>query len=131
VHVVCCWYRAQQSLVLTSTLVNHLVKTPKFCMSIMLSHPHTVPLVLLPCCCRSVCGAPQASSGSSEVDPRPGLVRPDVALMCVHGFGGGVFAWRHLMQPLADAVGVRVVAFDRPGFGERPCSLHPHSERTA
>lgn len=54
-----------------------------------------------------------------------------VAIMCVHGFGGGVFAWRHLMQPLADAVGVRVVAFDRPGFGESPSSLHIHTGHTA
>jgi hypothetical protein len=41
----------------------------------------------------------------------------DCAVVLVHGFGGGVFAWRHLMQPLAAAVGARVVAFDRPGFG--------------
>lgn len=45
-------------------------------------------------------------------------VRPDVAIVLIHGFGGGVFAWRHMQQPLADAVGVRVIAFDRPGFGE-------------
>jgi pimeloyl-ACP methyl ester carboxylesterase len=40
------------------------------------------------------------------------------AIVLLHGFGGGVFAWRHVLEPLAAAVGVRVVAFDRPGFGE-------------
>jgi pimeloyl-ACP methyl ester carboxylesterase len=45
-------------------------------------------------------------------------VAEDVAIVLVHGFGGGTFAWRHVLQPLATAVGVRVVAFDRPGFGE-------------
>lgn len=51
------------------------------------------------------------------------LVPSDVGILLVHGFGGGVFAWRHLLQPLADAVGVRVVAFDRPGFGEHMLAI--------
>lgn len=51
------------------------------------------------------------------------LVPSDVGVVLVHGFGGGVFAWRHLLQPLADAVGVRVVAFDRPGFGEHMLAI--------
>lgn len=41
------------------------------------------------------------------------------AIVLVHGFGGGVFSWRHVMQPLADAAGIRVVALDRPGFGKQ------------
>jgi hypothetical protein len=41
------------------------------------------------------------------------------ALVLVHGFGGGTFAWRHVMQPLADCTGLVVAAADRPGFGER------------
>lgn len=40
------------------------------------------------------------------------------AVVLVHGFGGGVFSWRHVMAPLAAAAGVPVVALDRPGFGE-------------
>ena len=45
-------------------------------------------------------------------------VSPDeTAIVLVHGFGAGVFAWRHVMQPLADAAGCRVIAFDRPAFG--------------
>ncbi|KAG2496113.1 hypothetical protein HYH03_005716 [Edaphochlamys debaryana] len=35
----------------------------------------------------------------------------------VHGFGGGVFAWRHVMEALALQCHCRVVAFDRPAFG--------------
>lgn len=39
------------------------------------------------------------------------------AVVLIHGFGGGVFAWRHLMRPLAEINGCRVVALDRPAFG--------------
>ncbi len=35
----------------------------------------------------------------------------------IHPFGGGAFSWRHIQQPLADACGLPVLAFDRPGFG--------------
>ncbi|WCJ40635.1 alpha/beta-Hydrolases superfamily protein [Euphorbia peplus] len=38
-------------------------------------------------------------------------------IVLVHGFGGGVFSWRHVMGPLARQVGCRVAAFDRPGWG--------------
>eukprot|EP00887_Chlorella_sp_A99_P006244 scaffold3.g6244.t1 len=50
-------------------------------------------------------------------------------VLLLHGFGGGTFAWRHVMQPLADACGARVVAIDRPGFGltSRPCVDHATS----
>jgi pimeloyl-ACP methyl ester carboxylesterase len=35
----------------------------------------------------------------------------------IHGFGAGVFAWRRVGPALAAALGMRVVALDRPGFG--------------
>ena len=38
-------------------------------------------------------------------------------VVLVHGFGGGVFSWRHVMGPLARQMGCTVVAFDRPGWG--------------
>lgn len=38
-------------------------------------------------------------------------------IVLVHGFGGGVFSWRHVMGVLARQVGCTVVAFDRPGWG--------------
>lgn len=45
-------------------------------------------------------------------------------IVLVHGFGAGVFAWRHILQPLAQKCGCRVIAFDRPGFGasSRSCT---------
>ncbi|KAF8406989.1 hypothetical protein HHK36_006110 [Tetracentron sinense] len=38
-------------------------------------------------------------------------------IILVHGFGGGVFSWRHVMGVLAQQVGCTVAAFDRPGWG--------------
>lgn len=49
----------------------------------------------------------QAGEGQSEV-----------GIVLIHGYGSGVFAWRHIMWPLARATGCRVLAFDRPAFGE-------------
>lgn len=46
-----------------------------------------------------------------------GLRYEQQGIVLVHGFGAGVFAWRHIMQPLAQKCGCRVIAFDRPGFG--------------
>lgn len=40
-----------------------------------------------------------------------------VGIVLVHGFGGGVFQWRHVMGVLSRQVGCTVVAFDRPGWG--------------
>lgn len=42
---------------------------------------------------------------------------PSFAVLLIHGFGGGVFAWRNVMVPLAETCRCRVVAFDRPAFG--------------
>ncbi|KAH7686614.1 Prolyl aminopeptidase protein [Dioscorea alata] len=39
------------------------------------------------------------------------------AVILIHGFGGGVFSWRHVMDVLARQIGCTVVAFDRPGWG--------------
>lgn len=40
-----------------------------------------------------------------------------IGIVLVHGFGGGVFSWRHVMGVLARQVGCTVAAFDRPGWG--------------
>ncbi|XP_078432325.1 uncharacterized protein LOC144703905 [Wolffia australiana] len=40
-----------------------------------------------------------------------------LGVVLVHGFGGGVFSWRHVMGPLSRQIGCTVVAFDRPGWG--------------
>lgn len=39
------------------------------------------------------------------------------AVVLVHGFGGGVFSWRHVSSLLARQLGCTVMAFDRPGWG--------------
>lgn len=39
------------------------------------------------------------------------------AVVLVHGFGGGVFSWRHVSNLLARQLGCTVMAFDRPGWG--------------
>ena len=39
------------------------------------------------------------------------------AVVLIHGYGGGVFAWRNVMKPLAETCRCRVIAFDRPAFG--------------
>ncbi|GJN18228.1 hypothetical protein PR202_gb05368 [Eleusine coracana subsp. coracana] len=39
------------------------------------------------------------------------------AIVLVHGFGGGVFSWRHVSNLLARQVGCTVLSFDRPGWG--------------
>lgn len=39
-------------------------------------------------------------------------------IVLVHGFGGGVFSWRHIKETLAMQCHCRVIAFDRPAFGE-------------
>ncbi|KAL0704237.1 hypothetical protein Bca4012_070662 [Brassica carinata] len=44
-------------------------------------------------------------------------------VVLVHGFGGGVFSWRHVMSPLANDLGCVVTAFDRPGWG---LTARPH-----
>lgn len=46
----------------------------------------------------------------SEVNSQFGIV-------LVHGFGGGVFSWRHVMGELSRHVNCIVAAFDRPGWG--------------
>ncbi|GMH14275.1 hypothetical protein Nepgr_016116 [Nepenthes gracilis] len=41
-------------------------------------------------------------------------------VVLVHGFGGGVFSWRHVLGTLASEIGCPVAAFDRPGWGLTP-----------
>ena len=40
-----------------------------------------------------------------------------LGIVLVHGFGGGVFSWRHVMGSLARQSNCTVAAFDRPGWG--------------
>lgn len=54
------------------------------------------------------------NSGTVEHDLEGG---GQFGIVLVHGFGGGVFSWRHVMGVLARQVGCAVAAFDRPGWG--------------
>lgn len=40
-----------------------------------------------------------------------------MGIVLIHGFGGGVFSWRHVMNSLARQSNCSVAAFDRPGWG--------------
>ncbi|XP_071686691.1 uncharacterized protein [Rutidosis leptorrhynchoides] len=44
-------------------------------------------------------------------------VNGQVGVVLVHGFGGGVFSWRHIMAVLSRQVNCVVASFDRPGWG--------------
>ena len=48
--------------------------------------------------------------------------QPGTCVVLIHGFGGGVFIWRHVAALLAERCGCSVLCFDRPGFGL--ASLH-------
>lgn len=61
--------------------------------------------------------------GATEQQDADGSGRFGVVL--VHGFGGGVFSWRHVMGSLAHQLGCVVTAFDRPGWG---LTARPHKK---
>ncbi|CAI9267472.1 unnamed protein product [Lactuca saligna] len=44
-------------------------------------------------------------------------VNRQFGIVLVHGFGGGVFSWRHVMGLLSRQVNCIVASFDRPGWG--------------
>lgn len=58
-----------------------------------------------------------------DIAMNSGAIQHDVegngqfGIVLVHGFGGGVFSWRHVMGVLARQIGCTVAAFDRPGWG--------------
>ncbi|KAK1436830.1 hypothetical protein QVD17_02614 [Tagetes erecta] len=52
---------------------------------------------------------------------KPVQKAPDVSgkfgVVLIHGFGGGVFSWRHVMAVMSRQVNCVVASFDRPGWG--------------
>ncbi|XP_010537960.1 PREDICTED: uncharacterized protein LOC104812487 [Tarenaya hassleriana] len=54
----------------------------------------------------NIAGLEQGCDGNSQF-----------GIVLVHGFGGGVFSWRHVMGSLSHQLGCVVAAFDRPGWG--------------
>ncbi|WJX48832.1 hypothetical protein P8452_35342 [Trifolium repens] len=57
-------------------------------------------------------------NGTSKLDSLP-LEQSigQLGVVFIHGFGGGVFSWRHVMGSLAREINCAVAAFDRPGWG--------------
>ncbi|KAJ4718254.1 Alpha/beta hydrolase-like [Melia azedarach] len=59
----------------------------------------------------------------ADIEMNSGVLEQDVegngqfGIILVHGFGGGVFSWRHVMGVLSRQIGCTVAAFDRPGWG--------------
>lgn len=52
---------------------------------------------------------------------------PPVTVLLLHGFNGSTFNWRFALEPVSQATGARVIAFDRPPFGltQRPTTWGP------
>ncbi|CAN6456219.1 unnamed protein product [Victoria cruziana] len=59
----------------------------------------------------------QMFSSHNKKDNLTGLESGPCGIVLIHGFGGGVFSWRHVMGPLARQTRCTVTAFDRPGWG--------------
>lgn len=59
-------------------------------------------------------GSSQMGSPVLEVDLES---NGQFGIVLVHGFGGGVFSWRNVMDVLSRQHGCVVAAFDRPGWG--------------
>lgn len=59
----------------------------------------------------------EVSTSSSPAADHDLEANGQIGIVLVHGFGGGVFSWRHVMGVLARQVGCTVAAFDRPGWG--------------
>ncbi|KAK9069770.1 hypothetical protein SSX86_010166 [Deinandra increscens subsp. villosa] len=67
----------------------------------------------------SVLNVDEGSNGyvsSKSVQKVPDL-SGKFGVVLVHGFGGGVFSWRHVMAVISRQVNCVVASFDRPGWG--------------
>ncbi|CAG8517463.1 10322_t:CDS:2 [Ambispora gerdemannii] len=51
------------------------------------------------------------------LNPYPSNIQKKPVIVLLHHFMGNLYTWRNHMQPLADATGLPVVAYDRPAFG--------------
>ena len=62
------------------------------------------------------CSDDESWSGNTNTT-RGGFFPPDAAVVFIHGFGAGAFAWRKVAPSLSRTLGVRCICVDRPGFG--------------
>ncbi|RZC53718.1 hypothetical protein C5167_012585 [Papaver somniferum] len=51
------------------------------------------------------------------VTNQPSKKRNRFPMVLLHGFGASVFSWDQVLKPLAQCIGSKVIAFDRPAFG--------------
>ncbi|KAI3964032.1 hypothetical protein MKX01_014313 [Papaver californicum] len=51
------------------------------------------------------------------VTNQPSKKRNGFPMVLLHGFGASVFSWDRVLKPLAQCIGSKVIAFDRPAFG--------------
>jgi pimeloyl-ACP methyl ester carboxylesterase len=70
---------------------------------------------------------------SPSADAAAGASGPAPAVLCIHGFNGSTFSWRHMLEPLGETLhecagAGAAVAFDRPphGLSNRPLSWVRH-----
>lgn len=90
------------------------------CQGLRIHYKAALPQGSTPPGCPEAWAPAAAAAAAGATRAEPGTPAADMGLLLIHSFGGGAFSWRHLLQPLADACGVPVVAFDRPGFGAPP-----------
>lgn len=69
------------------------------------------------CCLLTYHVRPRKSQGCCHVQNQTYSSKKKACIMLIHGFGGGVFSWRHVMKSLVKECCCPVLAFDRPGFG--------------
>ncbi|MCL7038646.1 hypothetical protein MKW94_024643, partial [Papaver nudicaule] len=48
---------------------------------------------------------------------QPSKKRNGFPMVLLHGFGASLFSWDRVLKPLAQCIGSKVIAFDRPAFG--------------
>ncbi|KAL2550030.1 alpha/beta-hydrolase superfamily protein [Forsythia ovata] len=61
--------------------------------------------------------APNTLEEASSLQFPHSTKRVNVPMILLHGFGASVFSWNRVMKPLAQVIGSKVLAFDRPAFG--------------
>ncbi|KAI3455364.1 hypothetical protein Pfo_012027 [Paulownia fortunei] len=92
--------------------------TSLLCTPLLASSPtspisENVPILFL----NENCVEDEPSKLGSPLMERDMVANEQFGIILVHGFGGGVFSWRHVMGVLARQIGCAVAAFDRPGWG--------------
>ncbi|KAL3653378.1 hypothetical protein CASFOL_003059 [Castilleja foliolosa] len=67
--------------------------------------------------CDTELSAPDILVEKSTPQSLDSTKRVNFPIILLHGFGASLFSWNRVMKPLAQVVGSKVLAFDRPAFG--------------